>query len=261
MKGILLAGGTGTRLHPITLAVNKHLLPIYNKPMIYYPLTTLMLAGIKEILIITRPEDEHLYKALLQDGKQWGISISYAIQNQPKGIADAFLIGEKFLDGHSCCLILGDNIFYGHGLTGLLKESATLVKGAKIFAYTVKDPERYGVVDIDEDFKVISIEEKPKDPKSNLAITGLYFYDNHVCKIAKEIKPSARGELEITAINQLYLEKSDLSVVKMGRGFAWLDTGTHESLIEAGEFIRIVEQRQGTKVGDPKEAAKNMYYI
>lgn len=258
MKGILLAGGTGTRLHPVTLAVNKHLLPIYNKPMIYYPLTTLMLAGIKDILIITRPEDQSLYKQLLKDGSQWNVSISYETQDKPKGIAEAFLIGEKFLDGDSCCLCLGDNIFHGHGLTGLLQESTRLIEGAKIFAYAVKDPERYGVVEVDANMKALSIEEKPKNPKSNLAVTGLYFYDSTICDVARQVKPSDRGELEITAVNQIYLDQDNLNVVKMGRGYAWLDTGTHESLLEASEFIKIMEHRQETKIGDPFEAMMNI---
>lgn len=253
MKGIILAGGSGTRLNPVTVAVNKHLLPIYNKPMIFYPLTTLMLAGIKEIMLITRPQDQELYKKLLQDGTQWGINISYETQEKPQGIAQAFLIAEQFLNASPCCLILGDNIFYGQGLTGLLQESARLNFGAKIFAYSVKDPERYGVVEVDGQFQAISIEEKPRIPKSNLAVTGLYFYDSSVCDIAKTLTPSLRGELEITAINNYYLEKQRLAVVKLGRGFAWLDTGTHESILEASEFIRTIENRQGMRVGDPNQ--------
>lgn len=258
MKGILLAGGSGTRLNPVTTAINKHLLPVYNKPMIFYPITTLMLAGIKDILVITRPDDQPQYKNLLGDGSQWGISFSYAVQPEPKGIAEAFIIAEEFLNGEKCCLILGDNVFYGNALTLLLRQSTQLKKGAEVVAYRVTDPERYGVVELDANMNVLSIEEKPKFPKSNWAVTGLYFYDEQVCSIAKSIQPSARGELEITAINQVYMEQNQLRVVKMGRGYAWLDTGTHDSLVEAAEFIRIIEKRQGLQVGNPLEVAENL---
>ncbi len=261
MKGIILAGGAGTRLYPLTVAVNKHLLPVYNKPMIYYPLTTLMLAGIRDILIITTHHDLPLYQRLMHDGSQWGLNIRYAEQARPEGIAQAFLIAEEFLSGDACCLVLGDNIFYGHGLTHMLQEAAKIKKGAQIFAYGVKDPERYGVVTLDKEMKPIALVEKPQNPQSNWAVTGLYFYDNTVVDIAKTITPSHRGELEITAVNHAYLDKGELDVIPMGRGFAWLDTGTFDSLLEAGEFIRVIEHRQGTLIGSPLEVARNMGFL
>jgi glucose-1-phosphate thymidylyltransferase len=260
MKGIILAGGSGTRLYPLTKSISKQLMPVYDKPMIYYPLSTLMLAGIKEVLIITTPDEQLQFTRLLGDGSQWGITLSYAIQPSPDGLAQAFLIGEDFIGTNSVCLILGDNIFYGHGLANTLQKITT-EDGATIFGYLVKDPERYGVVSFDQRGVVIDIEEKPQKPKSKYAVTGLYFYDNDVIEIAKQVKPSDRGELEITSINQEYLRRGDLKVQLLGRGFAWLDTGTHASLLDAANYIKILEERQGLKIACLEEIAYRMGYI
>lgn len=261
MKGIILAGGKGTRLYPLTIPVSKQLLPVYDKPMIYYPLSMLMLAGIKEILIITTPEEQFLFKRLLKDGSQWGLRFEYTIQTEPRGLADAFIVGEEFIGDDQACLILGDNIFFGHGMPDILRSAAALKKGAVVFAYPVSDPERYGVVEFDEDFKALSLEEKPAKPRSNYAVPGIYFYDKNVVQYAKELKPSPRGEIEITDINKRYLAEGNLQVKVLGRGIAWLDAGTHQSLLQASNYVQAVEDRQGMMISCVEEIAYRMGFI